>query len=397
MSAEEFSALRRAEALLPELEGLRERFHRRPELGNREFHTSELIRETLESWGIPCRSVLDTAVVAEVRGALPGPTVALRADMDALPVTERSGVPFASEISGQMHACGHDVHMAAALGAARLLLERRETLPGTVRFLFQPDEEGSGGAQRMIEAGCMDGVCAVFGCHVAPNLPLGTAGFRYGKFYAAADLFFAKVRGKSAHGAERENGIDALAAAAEMVTALLALPGEIAPERSVVTVGRFAAGTAVNIIPDLAEFSGILRTLGPESRQKMKRRIREVLEAAASRTGARLELELREGYSGVVNTDAETALARSAAEDLLGGENVAEISEPTLTTEDFGYLIEKAGAGCYYHVGAGCAAPLHAADFLPQPRAVAVAAALHTAVLTRWLCTKAPIMADLRA
>ena len=378
--------LTEAEALAPELSALREAFHRRPERGNREFETAARIEAYLSGLGIETQRLLDTAVVGTLRGAGSGKTAALRADMDALPVTEATGAPFASETAGVMHACGHDIHMTAALGAANLLSTHRDAFCGTVRFFFQPDEEGDGGAQRMIEAGCLgDGIDAAFGCHVNPALPLGTVGVRYGKFYAAADIFIAAVHGKSAHGAERENGIDALGAAAGMVTALLALPETILPERAVLSVGVFRSGTARNILADRAEFDGILRTLGPDARERMRRKIRETLEAVAAKTGTRIDLTLRPGYGGVVNTDPETRLVQSAADKLLGKERVTELTEPTMTTEDFGCFIDAAGAGSFYHIGAGCEKPLHSPVFLPDGRAAVYAAAVHAAVLWNYL------------
>ena len=385
----EIDFLKEAEALSPELQSLREAIHRRPELGNREFETAALAVSRLRAWGIAVRQVTETAVAATLQGALPGPTVALRADMDALPVCERSGAAFASETPGVMHACGHDVHTAALLGAARLLSAHRDRLRGTVRFLFQPDEEGDGGAARMVASGCLTGVEAVFGCHVSPALPLGDIGVRYGTFYAAADIFDLTVRGKSAHGAEREKGVDALGAAASLVCALLELPETVLPARAVLSVGSFHAGTARNVLADRAELQGILRSLGPDTRTRMRQALRETVERCAARSGAAMELDLRRGYDGVVNTDAATDTVRSAAEALLGPAHVHVLQEPTMTTEDFGCLIEAAGAGSFYHVGAGCTAPLHAPDFLPDGRAAVLAAAVHAATVWRYGAQKA--------
>lgn len=380
--------LTEANALAPEIQQLREAFHRRPEKGNREFGTAALIEKTLRDCGVETQRLLDTAVVGTLRGAFPGKTAALRADMDALPVTEATGAAFASGTPGVMHACGHDVHMAAALGAAKILSRHRDALRGTAKFFFEPDEEGDGGARRMIDAGCLgDGVDAAFGCHVSPALPLGTVGVRYGKFYAAADIITATVHGKSAHGAERENGIDALGAAAEMVTALLKLPGAILPERAVLSVGVFRSGTARNILADRAEFDGILRTLGADARERMRRGVRQTLEAVAARTGTCLDLTLRPGYGGVVNADPETRLVQETAEMLLGKEQVRILNEPTMTTEDFGCFIDAAGAGSFYHVGAGCPKALHSPDFLPDARTAATTAAVHAAVLWNFLTT----------
>lgn len=363
---------------------LREAFHTRPELGNQEFQTALRIENTLRSLGIETERVTDTAVVATLRGGLPGPTAALRADMDALPIREATGAPFASRVPGVMHACGHDVHITAALGAAMLLSRHQETLPGSVRFFFQPDEEGDGGAKRMIEAGCLDGVDAVFGAHVSPELPAGCAAFRYGKFYAASDMFRITVRGKGAHGAEREKGIDAIEAAAQLVTRLLALPERFPGERSVVTVGALHAGTACNILAETAVLDGILRTLGPDSRAAMKTYLLDACRTVERRTGVTIDCAIRESYPGVVNHDRETALAETAAADLLGAEHVRRIDAPSMTTEDFGYfLLERPGT--YYHIGAGCDVPLHNASFLPTADCAVTAAAVHAAVLHSYL------------
>ena len=374
-----------AQAIASNIAALRRAFHRRPELGNREFETAARIEAELARLGIPTRRLLDTAIVARLEGGLPGRTVALRADMDALPLTEATGADFASENTGIMHACGHDAHMAAALGAARLLVGRRASLRGAVVFLFQPDEEGRGGARRMIEAGALDGVDAVFGAHVSPELPLGNVGVRYGKFYAASDTFKIVVRGVGAHAAEREKGVDALGAAAELATRLIALPREVLPgERAVVTVGSRHAGTAENALADRAEPTGIIRTPGPHARARLKDAFREAVDGTLSRWGAAGETALHESYPGVVNDDGMTAVAEAAARALLGEGHVHVIDAPTLTTEDFGeFLAERPGS--YYHVGAGCALPLHNPAFLPDEGAAVVAAAVHCAVIERYL------------
>ncbi len=377
--------LAQAQAIADELAALRHAFHRQPELGNQERQTAARIEAYLRGLNIPTQRLLDTAVVARLEGGGPGKTVALRADMDALPLTEATGADFASETPGVMHACGHDVHMTAALGAARLLSARRASLKGAVVFLFQPDEEGRGGARRMIEAGALEGVDAVFGAHVSPELPLGAVGVRYGKFYAASDTFRIAVKGRSAHAAEREKGIDALGAAAELATRLIALPGEVLPgERAVVTVGTLHAGTAENALAERAELSGIIRTLGPDARARLKARFAGVVRETLANWGAEAEVRLRESYPGVVNHDGMTALAEGALKGLLGAEQVRVIDRPTLTTEDFGeFLLERPGS--FYHVGAGCPLPLHNTAFLPDDRAAVVAAAAHAAVIEAFL------------
>ncbi len=373
--------LANARSIAPDIAALRHAFHRRPELGNREIETAARIEAELARLGIPARRLLGTAIVARLEGGLPGRTVALRADMDALPLNEATGADFASENPGVAHACGHDVHMAAALGAARLLAARRETLRGAVVFLFQPDEEGRGGARRMIEAGALDGVDAVFGAHVSPELPLGDVGVRYGKFYAASDTFRIIVHGVGAHAAEREKGVDALGAAAEIATRLIALPGQVLPgERAVVTVGALHAGTAENALADRAELAGIIRTLGPDARAALKRRFREVVDEVLTAWGATADVALNESYPGVVNDDGMTALVESAARALLGAGHVHGIGQPTLTTEDFGEFLSQR-PGSFYHIGAGCKLPLHNPAFLPDDAAAVTAAAVHCTVL----------------
>lgn len=376
--------LREARELASELFALRKAFHRHPELGNHEFETAKRIEAWLRECGIPTRRLLDTAVVGVLTGAREGETAAIRADMDALPLQEASGAEDSSEVPGVMHACGHDVHMAAVLGAAKLLSAHRAELPGRVVFLFQPDEEGNGGAQRMIDAGALEGVDAVFGCHVSPELPAGCVGVRYGKFYAASDTFHITLTGKSAHGAQRERGIDALAAAAEMVSALVSLPGTFPQERSVVSVGTLHAGTAGNIVADHAEFTGIIRTLGREHRKAMRLRFLRTAGYVAERNGVSLNCDLRESYPGVVNDLAMTRLAQDTAVSLFGAENVIVIAEPTMTTEDFGCFLQQR-PGSFYQVGAGCSLPLHNAGFLPDDTAVVTAAALHAAVAETYL------------
>ena len=361
------------------LKRVRETLHRYPEEGNSEYFTSEFLEAELKSLGLDVDRILGTALVAVLHGGKPGRKVALRADMDALPVTEATSCSFSSENKGMMHACGHDIHMTAALGAAKLLASKRNNLNGDIVFLFQPDEEGKGGAQRMIEAGALEGVKAVFGGHVSPDLPLGTVGIRYGKFYAASDVITVKVHGKSCHGATPEKGADALLAAVEMIKKL----SELKPssgDRAVLTIGQFRSGTACNIIADEAEFRGIVRTLGNADREEMRKLIRAVTEEVSACYNVRSELELSYSYGGVVNTDAETALMEESAVQVLGKEHVIRIQEPTMTTEDFGYFID-ACSGCFCSIGAGCTEPLHSPRVLPDSKAAVYAAAVYARTL----------------
>ena len=361
------------------LNRVRETLHRYPEEGNSEYFTSEFLEAELKSLGLDVDRILGTALVAVLHGGKPGKRVALRADMDALPVTEATGCSFTSENNGMMHACGHDIHMTAALGAAKLLASKRNDLKGDIVFLFQPDEEGKGGAQRMIEAGAVEGVKAVFGGHVSPDLPLGTVGIRYGKFYAASDVITVKVHGKSCHGATPEKGADALLAAVEMIEKLSLLKPS-SGDRAVLTIGEFRSGTACNIIADEAVFKGIVRTLGNADREEMRRLIKAITEEVSERYNVKSELELSYSYGGVVNTDAETALMEESAVQVLGQENVVRIQEPTMTTEDFGYFID-ACSGCFCSIGAGCSEPLHSPRFLPDSKVAVYAAAVYARTL----------------
>ncbi len=373
--------LQEARALTPWLLQLRRALHRRPEHGNREFQTSAYLCRTLEEIGLQPKRLLDTAVVAELRGSLPGPIVALRADMDALPIQEKTGLPFASEIPGMMHACGHDLHMAALLGAARLLSSHREALRGTVRFFFQPDEELDGGAQRMIEAGCMEGVSMVFGAHVRPELPAGQVGIRYGDSYAASNPFTITIRGRSAHGAEPQNGADAIVAGAQIVTAMQTLVSRRMTPTSpaVITVGTFQAGSQCNILAGEAVLKGILRTFGEENREKLTRAMTDLVAGIAAAMDVEAQVDFTWGYPGVVNDPDATALVQRTAEALLGPERVTVLDRPVMTTEDFGYYLQKA-PGCFYHIGVNSPAPLHSDRFCPDEGALPVAAALHSRV-----------------
>lgn len=366
------------------IKDLRETIHRHPEMGNNEFRTAELIEDYLSSLGIETERLLNTAVKGILRGKSGGRTVALRADMDALPVSEATGACFVSEVFGVMHACGHDVHTAAVLGAAGILSEMREDLEGNVVFLFQPDEEGRGGAERMIKEGCMEGVDAVFGAHVTPDLPEGMIGLRYGKFYAASDMFTIVVTGRSSHGAVREKGIDALGAAAEMVTALLKLPRQITEDKCVLTVGRMNSGIAGNIMPGSAEFEGIIRTLGPQTRLAMEKAFRRTVQEIAEKTGTEVAIDYIHSHPGVVNNDEMTAFAEQTAIAQFGADSVCRIDEPTMISEDFGCFIDEA-PGSFYHIGVGCDKPLHNESFLPQEDVVIKLAEMHAAVVRAYL------------
>ena len=376
--------LKEALEIESELIDLRRTLHRHPEDGNEEVFTSSLLISELEKCGIEIHRMMETAAVGILRGAYPGATAALRTDMDALPIVEETGLPFSSEHEGFMHACGHDVHMAALIGAARLLSKHRNEMHGNIVFLLQPAEENAGGAERMIQNGALEGVDAVFGAHCNPDLKAGTIGIKYGIFYATSTRFNVTVHGKGCHGAEPENGIDPLYAACLMCARLKGLTGVHNGLRDVVSVGMLRAGKARNIIPDEAYFMGILRTKGFTNRDMMTQKIIDTIMQVEEETGVYCDIEVLYGYPGVINHDNETSIAEHSAREVLGDENVTVMEEGTMTSEDFGYfLLER--PGCFYHIGVESETGLHSPLFNPKESAIAKASAVHAAVLWKYL------------
>ena len=365
------------------LSEIRKDLHRHPELGNEEHYTSKRVEGILKDIGLDVRRILDTALVATLHGKPTGKKVALRADMDALPVTEQTKCGFESENPGVMHACGHDIHMTSAIGAAMLLSQNKENLEGDVVFLFQPNEERSGGAQRMIDTGAVDGVGAVFGGHVCPDLPLGTVGVRYGKFYAASAVFKVRFNGRSCHGATPEKGIDALMVAAETVTRLRTLK-PLSGDRCVLSTCIFNSGNVCNVIPGEAYIEGMIRTLGKDDKLEMQDKLRKTVNEVCSKYGASADVEIIGTYDGVVNTDDETAIMEKSARQVLGDDNVVVLDQPTMVTEDFGFFVDEC-TGSFCHVGAGCTESLHSPLFIPDIKAAVTAAAVYACTLDNYL------------
>lgn len=379
-------------ALRAELDLLRQDLHRHPELGNREYYTSALLEKTLTELGLEVHRMLDTALVATLHGTGPHRNahkplrVALRADMDALPLTEATGCAFSSENPGVMHACGHDIHMTAAVGTAAILSKHPNLLNGDVVFLFQPDEEGAGGAQRMIDKGAVEGVSAVFGGHVNPEIPLGKIGIKYGAFYAASDVVSVTVHGKAAHSSTPEKGADALLAAAEMVTLLCDLRPS-SGDRAVLTFGEFRSGNVCNVIADTAYFSGILRTFGQENVRDMRKKIVDTIAGICTLKNVTADIDIGKSYGGVVNTEDETRLFEECARRIMGDENVVVMQQPKMGTEDFGYFADACGAGSFLNIGTGTDMPqaVHTPEYLPDISAAYNAAAVYSTTLIEYL------------
>ena len=323
---------------------IRREIHRHPELGFEEHNTQAIVERELDDLGIEHRRIAGTGVVGIVRGSLPGHVTGLRADMDALPILEDSGEPCASEIPGKMHACGHDAHTAMLLGAARTLQATRETLHGTVVLLFQPAEEGPGGALPMIEAGAMDDpkVEAVAMLHVDPRLRTGTIGITPGPVNAAADEFHVTIRGKGGHGAYPHKAIDAIPSAAATVLALQNIAArETDPLGSiVVTLGTIEGGYRNNVIADRVKLTGTIRTHDPAIREAAHAKVRRIVEGVSEAYGTRAEVEIMLGYPAVVNDPALSDAFAAYAREVAG--IPVEVPAPTMGGEDFAYFAQRA-------------------------------------------------------
>ena len=364
-----------AREIAPRLVAIRRELHQHPELSMEEYETTRRIRGWLEEAGLKLLDLgLPTGVLAEVEGETPGPTVALRADIDALPVTEETGLPYASLVPGKMHACGHDFHTAAMIGAAMLLQQNKGTLRGRVRMIFQPAEETASGARAVIEAGALDGVDAILGMHNKPELPVGTVGIREGALMASVDRFAIRISGKGGHGAIPEAAVDPIVAASSIVTALQTVVSRnLSPlDNAVVSVCRFQAGSAWNVIPDAAELEGTVRTFQAEARKKIAERMRELAENIAAGYGASAELTWTAGLPPVNNDPAMANLMRRAAEEL--GLTVAEAT-PTTGGEDFSLYQERV-PGCFIWMGSGGTESWHHPRFTVNEDALPVSAAL---------------------
>lgn len=332
----------------------RRRIHEHPELGFAEDRTSALVENTLKAAGIKTTRVAKTGIVGVLAGAKPGKTVALRADMDALPLDERSGEPFSSKVAGVMHACGHDAHTAMLLGAAVSLAAQRDELAGTIKFLFQPAEEGPGGALPMIEAGAMrdPAVEAVMMLHVSPTLPAGALATRYGAMSASCDDFAITIHGRGGHAAYAHGAVDTIPIAAEVVGALQRIVSrEIDPMRSVViSVGVIRGGYRRNIIADQTVLEGTIRCLDEDVRATIPVRLERIVKGICEAHRATYEIEFEFGYPSVFNSPPLVDRIRSILS--AAGTTVADLPEPSMGAEDFAYFAQAA-PGCYLRLGVG--------------------------------------------
>ena len=356
-----------AERVLPSIVELRHRLHQNPELGNRETKTAELIAAHLRALGMEVKTgVAHTGVVAVLRGGRPGPVVAVRADMDALPVTEATPYPFKSTVRttyngqdvGVSHACGHDVHVAVQLGVASTLAAMRADLPGTVLFIFQPAEEGppageNGGAKMMLEEGVFDIVkpSAVFGLHTFAQMEVGKVGYTPGPAMAASTGFRATISGKQAHGASPHLAVDPIVIASQVVLALQTIRSRnLSPfEPSVLTVGIFRGGERLNIIPAEVKLEGTIRTFDSAVQDTVERRMREIFDGITRAGGGKYTIEFDRAYPVTINDRALATKVRPTLERVVGSANVLDIP-PVTGAEDFSYFANRV-PGFFFRLG----------------------------------------------
>lgn len=338
--------------------------HRIPETAYTECKTAEYVADRLERLGLAVTTgIAKTGVLGVLAGPEPGKTLMLRSELDALPVKEETGLPFASTHEGTMHACGHDGHMAMVLGAAAVLSEMSDRFFGHIKFVFQPAEEGPGGAKQMIEAGVMENpqVDYALGCHLWPGVDQGRVGVKAGPLMAAMDRFDLTIKGKGGHGAMPHLCVDALDVATQIVNALQRIVSRhmnpLSP--TVVTVGQFNSGTTFNIIPEKAYLSGTTRTFDPEIWKSWADRIDRVVNGICRAMGADYELNYQPGYPVTTSSPWMAGEIREVAGSIVGAENVVE-PEPTMGGEDMSYFLDRS-QGCFFFLGVGrdgCA-PLH--------------------------------------
>ena len=343
---------------MPDLRAMRQDLHRHPELGLAEVRTADLVARELARYGYCVdRGIAQTGLVATLTVGTGRRSIGLRADMDALPILEESGVPYASVFPGVMHACGHDGHTAMLLGAAKSLAERRN-FDGTVHLIFQPAEETVGGARIMVEEGLFDRFpCdAVFALHNDPSRPLGQFAVRSGPIMAAVDEALIILQGRGGHGAEPEGTLDPIVAGASLVGALQTIVSRNIPalDQAVITVGAFHGGSASNIIPDRATLLVGIRSFAPEIRDRLEHRIREISAGQAASFGLEATVDYTRSYDATINHPIETEMVREVASRFLGPDKVVDMPRPLMGSEDFAYML-KARPGSYFFLGAAAA------------------------------------------
>ena len=357
----------KSEKIFSRMVELRRAIHSHPELAYEEENTARLIMDELDRLKIPYEyGGVGGGVIARIGSDNKSPSIALRAEMDALPGDENTGLPFSSRIKGKMHVCGHDGHIAMVLGTAALLMERPPR--GNVVLIFQPGEESRAGSKKIIESGALEGVKAIFAGHVTRHYRAGEIMVSEGAITAQSDGFTIKVKGKGGHGARPHEAVDAVVVSGLLIMAVQTLVSrEINPAHpSVITIGRVEAGSAGNVIAEEAILRGTIRTTLPEVRKHLKDGLKRIARATAELHNATIKVEMREGYPPVVNGEKETKIARRAAVNVVGKEGVVPMDHPSMGAEDFAYYLKEI-PGCYVRFGARREGweniPLHSPSF----------------------------------
>jgi amidohydrolase len=374
-----------AREILPWMIEIRRDLHQNPELGLEEHRTAGQVQARLDELGIEhVDGLAQTGILGHIQGKANGPVVALRADLDALPLQDAKEVSYKSQVPGKMHACGHDVHTSILLGAARILKGMESDLAGTVKLIFQPAEETVGGARMLIEEGVLDNpkVAAIFGLHVDPGRPVGTFGLHYGQRNASSDNLDIVIHGRAGHGAYPASAVDAIVAAAQVITAVQTVVSRNVDARdsAVVSFGIIRGGTQGNILADRVELSGTVRTLDPHIRKLVLQRIRETAEGVASALGGSAEVRIEPSYDPLINDNSMVEIVRANAMDLSGEARVEVFPKPNMGVEDFGYYVSHV-PGAFFSIGVrnedkGIVNPVHHVLFDADEEALAYGAAI---------------------
>jgi amidohydrolase len=341
-----------ANQITPDVVHWRRHLHANPELSYQEYETAKYVKRVLESFGLSVTTLADTGLIAEIKGKNSNSkTIALRADMDALPITEANAVPYVSKNNGVMHACGHDVHTASLLGTAKILTQLKDSFEGTIRLLFQPGEEKNpGGASYMIRDGALQNPepASIIGQHVFPLLPVGKIGFREGMYMASCDELYLTVKGKGGHGAAPELTVDPVLIASHIVIALQQVISRNASPKqpTVLTIGKIEGGTATNIIPNQVKLTGTFRAMDEVWREEALKKIKKIAEGLAESMGGSCEVEISRGYPFLKNDPKVTRRIKEAASAYVGENNVVDI-DITLGAEDFAYYSQVIPASFY--------------------------------------------------
>ncbi|MFT8319246.1 MAG: M20 family metallopeptidase [Sporolactobacillus sp.] len=377
--------------------------HQHPELSYQETETSAFILAKLQSFGIADirTHVGGYGIVAKIHGGKPGKTVALRADFDALPINEETEVAYKSKVPGVMHACGHDGHTSTLLGVAKVLQEHRAEIAGNVVLLHQPAEEfPPGGAQAMIKDGCLDDVDVVFGTHLWSMVPFGSIGYRKGYFMAAADYFKIKIQGRGGHGSAPQLSVDSVAVAAQVINQIqMIVSREVDPQKAaVITIGKFNAGVAPNVIADTAEMEGTVRTFNEEVRQKIKAELSLIVEKVCAAFHASGTVDYHDGYPAVYNHEKESDVFQKVMDKTFGKNTAVEIA-PQMGGEDFSnYLLQKPGVFWFSGAGnpeVGASFPHHHPKFNFDERVMLVAGKAFLALVQEYLCSATiPVLSE---